>query len=534
MSKAWILFRANARNVFKLNLYSKSAPRKERVKNILLLGLILYAIAVFGFTAGINYQMMAEPLMMMDAMILIPTLAFVSCVLATLAMTLFRANGFLFSPKDFEMLSSMPVKSSDILISKMMMLLLTNYLFVVVMFVPGLFVYAIHMPTSAFFWVSGAIALVFIPLIPLVIGSLLSYLMTRFSLRFRRNNAALIVFLFLTMLVVMGFSFAYNEVLGFFVERSADLMESLPFIYYPAHLYASAVINNDVWALFAFVGVSLVVFAGFVVVLQKGFQTINAKLRESTQTSNFVMTSLETSSAFTSLFKKDLKRYFSSPIYVMNTSFGVFMMVVLAIASLIYGKQALDMLTGEGAVLLPLFELLIAMQVGFVALSCTTSPSISLEGKYFWIVRSMPVDPKTIYKSKITLNLIVVIPAVVISAVFLSIAFSLSGWEVFGLIVLPVLYACAIAVGGLLINILKPSFQWESETVAVKQTMSVLFAMLFGMALLLIPILIRTTFEELPLETLLLGTGLFVSLLTFVMYRWIMTRGVDAYYKFRI
>ena len=532
MSNAFRIFKVQLLSTFKLNYYTKNTNRKERTKNILILSVIVYSVIVLGFTSALNYQLMAETLILIDALIFIPILAMLSSVVVSLFTTVIKANGFLFSPRDYDLLAAMPIKSKDILISKMLMLILTNYVFVFITFIPGVIVYAVHAQTNVFYWIASILFLIFIPLIPIVIGSFLSYFVTKISLRFKKNNLALIILMFGLVSLLMVGSFAYTQILVFLVDRSATILDRLRFIYYPAHLLAKSLLENDIFALLAFLSGSLTVFGLFIIAIQKQYRNINARLKESFQSSNYQMESLTPFSMFQAIFKKDVKRYFSSTIYILNTSFGMFLMVIVAIASIFVGTKALEVLVGTDTSEIPIFPILLTMQVAFIAMSCTTSPSISLEGKYLWILKSMPIDPKLIYKSKILLNLTVIIPIHLISVVLLSIAFKLGFIELVLLILVPSAYALAIASGGLLINIIKPSFQWESEVVPVKQSMSVMLAMLWGVFLLAIPIAIYTNVSIENIYIFASLVGLVVLLISMGVLRWINTLGVKKYYEF--
>ena len=56
------------------------------------------------------------------------------------------------------------------------------------------------------------------------------------------------------------------------------------------------------------------------------------------------MQSLEISSPFMALYRKELKRYFSSTIYVMNTGFGVVLLLIATVFIAIFGVENLDAL----------------------------------------------------------------------------------------------------------------------------------------------------------------------------------------------
>ena len=142
---------------------------------------------------------------------------------------------------------------------------------------------------------------------------------------------------------------------------------------------------------------------------------MNTALTNHATKRNYKMQSLEISSPFMALYRKELKRYFSSTIYVMNTGFGVVLLLIATIFIAIFGVENLDTLVGA-----PGISAMISFAAPFIistmiAISCTTASAISLEGKNLWILKSSPIKTKTIFDSKIAVNLTILLPVVIAS-----------------------------------------------------------------------------------------------------------------------
>jgi ABC-2 type transport system permease protein len=532
MSNALLIFKTNVISTFKLNYITKNISKKERVKTFVMLGLIIYAVIALGFTSALNYQIMADTLVLLDAMVFIPVSALISSAMISFITTIYKANGYLFSPKDYDMLGSMPIASKDILIAKMLMLLLTNYLFVFITFLPGVIIYGINVDVTIWYYLACFIIMFFIPLIPMVIGSIFSYIITRISLRFRKNQMVLTILVLALFGVIMIGSFAYTQILQTIALQSTTILDQIKYFYYPAHLLVKTLLEGSIFAFLGFLALSLIIFALSVFIINKQYKNINAKLKETYQQSNYKLEELVVQSPLKAIFNKDLKRYFGSMIYFINTAFGMFLLLIITVASIFTGTSIISSMIGMDVSNLPVFEILLVMFISINALSSTTSPSISLEGKYIWIIKSMPIDPKTIYKSKLLLNLLIVVPVETISAIILSIVFGLNLIQAIVLIVIPLIYIIAIAVGGLMINILKPTFQWEQEVTVVKQSMSILLTMLYGMVLVALPIVIYTNTSSPNIYIFSSIVGGSILVLSTIMYRWIMSTGVKRYYEF--
>jgi len=146
----------------------------------------------------------------------------------------------------------------------------------------------------------------------------------------------------------------------------------------------------------------------------------------------------------------------------------------------------------------------------FLGMCCTTMASVSLEGKSLWILQSMPVNMKDIMNSKILVNLTATVPGALISATMLVIGMKsgLAGGVVYYLLLLA--FGVGTAVWGLLINLMIPNYEWESETQVVKQSLPAFLGMF---PLMLLGVLLGAVAAVLPVDYRLTGLG--VSLLLF-------------------
>ena len=125
--------------------------------------------------------------------------------------------------------------------------------------------------------------------------------------------------------------------------------------------------------------------------------------------------------------------------------------------------------------LIVLFALGSVLSIGII-----TTPSVSLEGKNLWLVRSLPVSGAEVLSAKLSLQVIIMAPSAVISAFFLSCAFGLETAEISLMAVLAYLFTEYVGAVGLILGVKKPNLTWTNETMPIKQSMTVLLAMLAG------------------------------------------------------
>lgn len=81
---------------------------------------------------------------------------------------------------------------------------------------------------------------------------------------------------------------------------------------------------------------------------------------------------------------------------------------------------------------------------------------------------SVPVRAIDIFNSKIAVNLTVICPFVLISAILLGFKMEVSFLQAVLLFIVPAVYACFISVLGMYMNVKFPKYDWTSEYYAVK------------------------------------------------------------------
>lgn len=151
-------------------------------------------------------------------------------------------------------------------------------------------------------------------------------------------------------------------------------------------------------------------------------------------------------------------------------------------------------------------------------LTSTTAASLSLEGKNRWIMCSAPTQAKTVYNSKIAVNLTVILPVLYISAIFIRIAITCSLMQTVLLFIIPTVYTFFISVLGVYLNIKFPKYDWTSEYYAVKGgAISVLATVGGGMASSLTPLYLCIIFPHYQMM-IMFGITCLILLATLAIY----------------
>ena len=472
------------KNLYGLNVFKHTKDKKVKQRTIglgfAMLLVVLMMVAYIGM-AAYGYIMigMAEVL---------PAYLIMLSSLVILFFTVFKAGSVIFQRNAYDILCSLPVSQTAIVVSRFIRMYVENLLLTVIVMLPGIVVYGGMVKPRISFYLIGCVVTIFIPLIPITIATFLGALVTAIASRMKHKSLVTTVLSILLIVGIMMFSQMLAGVGETFTEEMfADLLETLTTmiarIYPPALWLGNAMTEGNVLQGGLYFGVSIAVFVVMVILIAGHFKSICENLYSTSAKHDYRMTEMKRNTVLTALFRKEVKRYFASSIYTVNTIVGPIMMVILAAAILLTGVDKIEsvILLQNGIIGLVPFVL--------AATSCimtTTSTSISLEGKEWWILQSLPVDAKTVFDSKILLNLTIVAPFYVIAEALIILALTPSFVELVWLIFLPIIYMLFTFVFGITVNLHMPVLHWENEVAVVKQSASAMIGGLGGCLIIIL------------------------------------------------
>ena len=451
--------------------------KRDKKPKTLYVGIALFVICMGGI-AFFYFYMMGSGLKMFNSIDILPPLVMAVTSVIVLMTTVFKVKGTIFGFRDYDMVMSLPVSTGEIVASRVILLYNINLTFVLMLMIPMMIAYGILADPEISFYVIGAMSIFFIPMVPIVLASVLGTIITYASTKFRRSNTVSIIISFVVLIAFMALSFTINDSGEELVNMSRMLTEKVNSIYPLAAMYSSAVCKSDIVAFLLFAGISLVAFFLYSAVIGKIFKKVNSDVTVGRFMANYKMGEIKTSSPLKALYIKELRRFFSSSIYVLNTGFGIVLLTLGSIALLFIDFERIV----GGAEAAEMLKQYVPMFVSFcIITSGTSSASISLEGKNLWIIKSLPVTTKTIFLSKVLVNLTVTAPAV-LDSILISILLQLGLLE--GVILFLVSAVCSLFISllGLWVNLRFPVLDWTTEIIVVKQSASTIIVLFAGMA----------------------------------------------------
>ena len=525
MMNVWRLTKIQLLSSFGLNKALHARDAKEKRKLLLLsigilVGMFMIAAASFGYSFG-----MALTFEQIGRMDLLLAIMMAAASMVGFFTTIYKASGVLFGYKDYDLVMSLPIRTSHVVASRVLMLYVMNLFFTLILMLPAGAVYAIKVSPGAAYYPFFLMTVLFIPLLPIIAATLVGAMISWISSRFRASR---MIGLILTMVVIIGVMIGSFRIHGdeqALADMSTQLADAIFKLYPLAAMYVDAVCSYQVGSLLLFIVISVLAFILFSTVLGTRYKAIHTGLTTSRTSSKYVMKTLKTSSPFRALYIKELRRYFSSSLYVLNTGIGMILLLVISIALSFISSESLGQLIEIPQLSDYLGRMAPLVVSLFVILSCTTSSSISLEGNNLWILKSSPVSPKSILLGKVAVNLTITIPITLLSCVMLMISLRMGWIDSLLLLVIPVLYACYSAMLGVIANLKFPKLEWTSEVAVIKQSASVLVSMFVGFISILIPLAILSLLSNVNGNLVLLGIGTVMLVVCAVMYKYMATQG---------
>lgn len=516
ISKYRCLLRIQLYNVLGINrlIHSRDKKEKQRFAIVGTLGLLAIAILVT-YTAKFSNSMAQAGLTET-----LPTIMVVVCSLATLVLTFVKSTGVLIGLKDYDMVMSLPVNCLSIVMSRITMLYLINLMISFIAMLPSSIVYImqVHPAFGNYLYLLGA--LLFTPIIPMIISLSLGVLIVAVSSRSKHKNIFSLVLSTVGMLLIVYVS---TKTQSMDTSQIASIGESMTNavnqFYPPAILFSNALLHNDWGSFVIFIGISLVLMIAFISIVSHFYKALNTSVFSHHANKNYKLVELKKSSPFMALYRKEISRLTSCTIYALNSCIGIILLFVVSIMAVFFMPISYKMQMEEMGILIIIQNVLPIGLAIFVSMTSTTAASLSLEGKNRWIMCSVPAKAQTIYNAKIAVNLTVLLPILLISTILLRIAFPVSLEQTLLMFITPTVYAFFISVLGMFLNIKFPKYDWTSEYYAVKGgAISVLATIGAGMSSTLIPLYFSVFFSK---YSMWIVTGITVAILmaTIIIYK---------------
>ncbi len=481
MKKFFALLKVSVKSMLLSSTNARGSSRKKAATGV---GAMLLIAFLGLYLSGLYSSLLMQVLSPIHMEVLVFIFMGMGALVGGLLFTTFAIKGVVFGGKDNDLLLSMPVSSTMLMASRVTAIYLENLLFSFFVLAPAGAVCAFMTQSgvghSLLFWVRLIIAVFALPLLDTALSVLFGALVAFLSAKVSKGALGQNIVMALYLVAVMWFCFNLNGMIEGLAANAAGVKESLSWA--APMLWMADGVMGDWGKLLAFAACCIVPFALVVYGLGRVYRQAVTAFQARAARNDYKLSAQAASGQKKALLAKEARRFFGTPMYFWNSGIGLMMLVALGVAALVM-RDDLRIYLGllEGLPLMPMA----ALVMGFCLSMCViAAPSISLEGKYLWILREAPVGESALLWIKTGFQLLLSVPCTVIAGVCLAAALELSPLEGGLLLALTGLFDLAHAAFGMLVGLAFPKLDAVNETVVVKQSLAVCLGMFVPMAVL--------------------------------------------------
>ena len=448
---------------------------RSNIQRWLMVGLLIYAFGVTAFSTVFLQYEIGVGLLAVNQLDQMLYQGFSQLASLGFLFGFFQAQGYLFQYKDFDLLGPLPIPQRTIILSKISMMLVFVYLFALVMAIPTFGVWG-YLTNASLLQLILFVPMALVAPIPLMLlGSFVSYGIRKMTQAWVNANVLQSILSVLFILTFAGFSYFSNQWLP---QSWLGWLQQIDVV---GRWFVDAIVGAGITPWLLFLSLHGLILFGFVYVMSGPLLAMN-QTRTNAVIKNIDKVPTTKQSVLRHLIKKEWQRFIGTSIYLINSGFGLIMLLVATLAIMFFPGAISEVNTILGLVGLHPVWLMFGV-IGF-SLSTVYTPavSLSLEGKNFALLKSLPIPAPTIIQAKVGFNLILTVPLAMVATILGGVTFALSWLEIGLFAIFVLLFSVVLSLGFMVLNLWFPRFDYHHEVEVVKQSLAALFAVFGGFA----------------------------------------------------
>jgi len=424
---------------------------------------------------------------------------------------------------DNDLLLSLPLTKNQIIISKTFNKYFYDFVFTFLLLIPYIVIYQIKTKFSLSLTMLGSLTIIILPLMSIGISYICDFIINRIFNRSRYSRLWKSLFSIVIFICVMALmlikTFSYGKVQ---VSSMEEYFSDRPI----AYALLRFMLNTDILSVVILIAVTLIPMTIGVLLYSINFGKSFAKYDYSKIKSSYKQTK-----PFRTLFIKEIKNYFTTPAYIINTIIGPVLILILSITLTIVGVEKINQVLFAGFDNNTISAIILLAILGMSSMTTISSPAISLESKNLWIIKHLPINTNYMFLSKALLHMTIMAIPATISCTILAVFTPINLSYIVLIYTLSMLHICILAFGGLFINLLYPMLEWSDPTKPVKSGISTLLGIFLGVITTAIPVGLYYLFSSLNYLTIgLIAIPIFAIILGVFIYL-LFTKGNKLFNK---
>ena len=369
-------------------------------------------------------------------------LSFVIASLLILISNISNIKEVLIYKTEDDYLFSLPLTSSEIIISKLFITYIKNLIYIFIIMFPSYYAIKEHIKiseTSSLIYLLTGITL---PLIPLILGTIYAFVDSYYN-QGKKKKKYNIVRILIILLIIGIFYFLFRNVN---TKNINNVITRLSFINPFIYLFKLSIINNNLITTLLLIFLPVILFYLFIKSISVNYNYILSKIRGVKLSKNMKVIPAKPKNQLKSIIHKELltifnnKTYFRSSIYL-----AIMMMLLFLIMSIVIDTKEVSNIHDFG-----IFLMLFLSFIG--AISCTTINSLSLEKNNIIYFKSLPIKFSKLLFGKFLVNILTNIPIIIINLIITAIFYKVSKLTLLASFINPLLLTILISLLGLILD----------------------------------------------------------------------------------
>lgn len=450
--------------------------------------------------------------------------------------TLFTGLNVLYFSKDVEYLLPMPISPVKIVFAKFNVMLISNYLTEVIVFMVPYIIYARMLDLSSIFYLYSFLVLLLIPIIPMLISILVIVFIMRFTGFLRNKDTVQYLSVIISMVFIFAvqyFSVSSNEMTSFVMANKLLELNGISSVVSNFFFTIGQALNilTEVDKAVIFKNLGLLAFESIGIYIVGTFvisrMYIKSALKvsaSSTRVRKLKMKTARKNSLLKTYVSKEFKELFRTPIYLFQCVLPTFLFPILISISIFKGmdQEALAsfkaVADSAGKIIEQSFTFgfIIGITNLFYMFNLMSITAISREGETALFMKYIPVPLSRQYKYKAIPGIIInIIPLAYVIGLIKYFIPSVSLGYLLSVAIVGTLCNIFVNYFTLLIDLLRPKLNWTSENAVVKQNINMIYSFALELLVAGFIVVLSAYIEDIKILVILVSAALVIILLGF-------------------
>ena len=455
--------------------------------------------------------------------------------------SIFESLNLLYFSKDLKILLRMPIKPIEILHSKFINMIISEYEMEAIMLAIPMIIYGDITKAGIMFYIYAVIVLLILPIIPILITSLVISVIMRLTNKIKNKNKVMYIAIILTTIIIgiilssMGSGeIVSNSRFEEIVRQTNGIAENISKVFILIKQTMNILLQYDniqgLQNLIIFIAENIIFYIIILFIISKIYlkgaigTTINSRKNAKSAIQGLSEKDFKPKSINKSYILKELRTILRTPIFLIQCIIiPTIYPIVIILASLLLVNFANNFIPAwdllyKNAVTCHGAAMFLSLGQVFYMMNFTSIIAISRESKNAILTKYIPISLQKQFKLKVSLGVLLNLLAGILVTIF----YYMSVHNVFATILIAIELVILNIIGEkfkLLTDLRKPQIDWNSEYTMMKQNTNVMYILFY--TLLVVGILLGISVIINQTEIFLIATIVISGIINISINRYI-------------